>query len=214
MIGVALLWAFVGMSPAMSLSTAPSLVNVTIHQTALLPFSFQPPSPSWKFISIKWEFISTNGSVPILVYLLVNCRGNGTSLQWWERECNIDKEVDEEYFQRADILKNGTLMIHHAGVKDAGMYQATIRTFGVKVSRTVNLTVTRPRVTSTSTPGVELFTLERVITENMMRMIVSCFILCFLWLLVVEHVHMLEDGNTPQGKKAVSQRGRSTLDWS
>ncbi|KAJ6616026.1 hypothetical protein lerEdw1_015104 [Lerista edwardsae] len=128
-------------SASVSASSSSTLVCATTGQSVLLPFSFQPPSLSWNFISIKWEFTNINGSIPILVYLVDNCSGN--SQKWWERECSIHKEVAEKYRQRADIFKNGTLTIYHVGVQDAGVYQATIRSnFPVKTYRTVNLTVT------------------------------------------------------------------------
>ncbi|XP_048370828.1 uncharacterized protein LOC125443018 isoform X4 [Sphaerodactylus townsendi] len=112
-------------------------ISAAVHHTAWLPI--QPLDHAWTFLIIKWEFVTTNRSRPILVYFVDSC--NGTIGEWWERECTIHKTVAVEYQQRVNILRNGTLVIHSVDFKDAGVYQATIWTSSGKVQAAVNLTV-------------------------------------------------------------------------
>uniref|UniRef100_A0ABM5FIL6 Ig-like domain-containing protein n=1 Tax=Pogona vitticeps TaxID=103695 RepID=A0ABM5FIL6_9SAUR len=170
-------------------SKADSQVMAVVHQTALLPLSFQPPSSSWTFISIKWERMIASGSVPILVYLIDRCNTSGVTHQWWERECLRHKEVANGYQKRADIFRNGTLIIQQVERKDAGIYLATILTTGVEHETTVNLTVTG---------GAEA--LWKLNTENTIRMVLACLTLCFLGLLVVEHVYTSSNLITQRSK--------------
>ncbi|XP_053149370.1 uncharacterized protein LOC128343956 [Hemicordylus capensis] len=196
-----------GPSAAASISTPHNAVYATTNQTALLSFFFQPRIPNWEFISIKWEFISINESVPILVYLLDSCVGY--SQIWWERECNSDKEVAERYQQRADILKNGTLMIQHVGTQDSGKYQAIVRTYGKKDYATVNLIV----IEDSRSIAAPSLTLGRLETESIIRVILACLVLCCLGLVVGQHIYTLEASIT-QERKTVGQPGKSNLYWS
>nr|XP_020671480.1 tripartite motif-containing protein 10-like isoform X2 [Pogona vitticeps] len=148
MIGVILLWVLTGMAASFTNSRANSEVMAVVHQTALLPLSFQPPSSFWAFIRIKWERMATNGSVPILVYLIDRCKSSGVTHQWWERECLRHKEVAGGYQERADIFRNGTLIIQQVELKDAGIYLATVLATGVEHETTVNLTVTEASLAS------------------------------------------------------------------
>nr|XP_028573406.1 uncharacterized protein LOC114590948 [Podarcis muralis] len=202
LISVAFFWAFSGMASAVPISSAHSWVNATINQTVQLPFSLQPPSPSWEFLHITWTFIAGNRNVLILAYIVDNC--SGTALKWWGKECNTNKLVDEMYQQRADVLKNGTLVLHRVGLHDAGMYRATIKSLDLRLHATVNLTVTE---------GARSLTQEKLSTENMVRMIWGGLLLCFLGLLVVDHFCTV-DGSITQGRKTVGHPGKSTIDWS
>nr|XP_008118302.1 PREDICTED: uncharacterized protein LOC100562845 [Anolis carolinensis] len=142
MIGVMLCWVVIGTSATKDISTAHSWVSAPVHQAALLPLCFHPQSTLFNFISIKWEFITINRHIPILVYMLHKCKQDGISRHWWEKECKVTKEIDEAYQQRAGILENGTLRIFPARIKDSGLYQATVLIFGGKHTAIVNLTVT------------------------------------------------------------------------
>ncbi|XP_032997817.1 uncharacterized protein LOC117042379 [Lacerta agilis] len=150
MIGVAFFWAFSGMTSAVPISSAHSWVNATINQTVQLPFSLQPPSPSWEFLHITWDFIAGNRNVPVLAYIVDNC--SGTALKWWGKECRTNKLVAEMYQQRADVLKNGTLVLHRVGLHDAGVYLATIKSTDLRLHATVNLTVTEGMTSTVHTP--------------------------------------------------------------
>nr|XP_016847334.1 PREDICTED: uncharacterized protein LOC100565889 isoform X3 [Anolis carolinensis] len=177
MIGKMLFWALIGTSTAKDISTEDSWVTAAVHQTALLPFSFHPSNAFWRFINIKWDFLTINKSTTILVYMVEDCSQESMSRPWWERECTIIKEVNDAYQQWADILRNGTLKIHPVQIRDAGIYQATILSSGArKHTATVNLTVTQGS-------GA----LRKFDTENMVRMVLACLIFCFLGLVVVEH---------------------------
>ncbi|XP_048370826.1 uncharacterized protein LOC125443018 isoform X2 [Sphaerodactylus townsendi] len=149
-------------------------ISAAVHHTAWLPI--QPLDHAWTFLIIKWEFVTTNRSRPILVYFVDSC--NGTIGEWWERECTIHKTVAVEYQQRVNILRNGTLVIHSVDFKDAGVYQATIWTSSGKVQAAVNLTVI---------PG-QKGTSRSLHLENVARIILAGILLCFLGLLVGEHV--------------------------
>ncbi|KAM9119332.1 uncharacterized protein ACDP82_015776 isoform 2-T4 [Pangshura tecta] len=129
-----------GALPALSIITPKNPVRAITNQTALLPFSFQSLNSAWEFIYIKWEFIRGIGNLPILVYMLDNC--TGTAHNWWERTCQLTKEVAKKYQQRADICQNATLVIRGVQAADAGMYLVTVRTLDIWANATVNLMVT------------------------------------------------------------------------
>ncbi|KAJ7317278.1 hypothetical protein JRQ81_003440 [Phrynocephalus forsythii] len=167
-----------GMAAPLATSKVYSWVIAAIHQTALLPLSFQPPSSSWQFISIKWERMTPSGSVPILVSLMDRCNTSRTIHHWWERECLVHKEVADIYQKRADIFRNGTLVIQQVELKDAGIYHATILTTDNKHEAMINLTVTG---------GAEA--LWKLSAANMIRMVLACLALCLLGLLVTELPH-------------------------
>ncbi|CAM2101432.1 unnamed protein product [Caretta caretta] len=129
-----------GALPALSIITPKNPVRAITSQTALLPVSLQSLNSAWEFIYIKWEFITGIGNLPILAYMLDNC--TGTAHTWWERTCQLTKEVAKEYQQRADISQNATFMIRGVQAKDAGRYLVTVRTLDVWANATVNLMVT------------------------------------------------------------------------
>ncbi|XP_034954675.1 uncharacterized protein LOC118076168 [Zootoca vivipara] len=188
MIGVAFFWAFLGMASAVPISSVHSWVNETVQ----LPFSLQPPSPPWEFLHITWNFITGNRNALILAYLLDKC--NGTALKWWEKECYINKQVAEMYRQRADVLKNGTLVLYRVGLHDTGMYRTTIITMDFRRHATVNLKVTEgmtsavPISTAHSwvnqTEGAGSLTQEKLSTENMVRMVLGGLLLFFLGVMI------------------------------
>ncbi|XP_065419226.1 uncharacterized protein LOC122172400 isoform X2 [Chrysemys picta bellii] len=179
------LFSHSGALPALSIITPKNPVRAITNQTALLPFSLQSLNSAWEFIYIKWEFITGIGNLPILVYMLDNC--TGTAHNWWERTCQLTKEVAKEYQQQADICQNATLVIRGVQAEDAGMYLVTVRTLDVWANATVNLMVTEGK-----------FARKSLSTVNTIRMVFACLVLCIL-ALVVGETYLEEE-----------QRGRET----
>ncbi|KAH1182903.1 hypothetical protein KIL84_004395 [Mauremys mutica] len=165
-----------GALPALSIITPKNPVRAITNQTVLLPFSFQSLNSAWEFIYIKWEFIRGIGNHPILVYMLDNC--TGTAHNWWERTCQLTKEVAKKYQQRADICQNATLVIRDVQAADAGMYLVTVRTLDVWANATVNLMVTEGK-----------FAWKSLSPINTIRMVFACLVLCILALIVREYIH-------------------------
>ncbi|XP_077163755.1 uncharacterized protein LOC143822463 [Paroedura picta] len=163
-------------------SLPPRAVSAAVNHTAWLPLALQPLGPAWTFLSIKWELLGPNGNIPVLVCLISNC--SSTALAWWLKTCAIHKEVVPEYLERVDVFRNGTLVIHSVAIKDAGIYQATLLATGVKIQATVNLTVIPG--TSGSLPP-----------EAVARIVLAGLLLCFLALLVGEHVWAMSPPGLP-----------------
>ncbi|KAM9119335.1 uncharacterized protein ACDP82_015776 isoform 5-T7 [Pangshura tecta] len=173
-----------GALPALSIITPKNPVRAITNQTALLPFSFQSLNSAWEFIYIKWEFIRGIGNLPILVYMLDNC--TGTAHNWWERTCQLTKEVAKKYQQRADICQNATLVIRGVQAADAGMYLVTVRTLDIWANATVNLMVTEGKIAWKSLSPI-----------NTIRMVFACLVLCILALIVGEYIHASGSNITP-----------------
>ncbi|KAL8179993.1 UNVERIFIED_CONTAM: hypothetical protein K2H54_002573 [Gekko kuhli] len=189
-----------GLPSLESVSLPPRTISAAVNGTAWLPIHLQSLRSAWTFLSIKWEVTTTtNRNISILVYLIGNC--SKTIGEWWEKECTVHKEVAGEYQRRVDIFRNGTLVIYSVGLKDAGIYQATIRAAGVEVQAAVNLAVTqgepfkidprgKPRRESTvswehedTEPQGTSGSLTR---ENTARFVLAGLLLCFLGLLIGE----------------------------
>ncbi|KAH1183156.1 uncharacterized protein LOC123346147 isoform X2 [Mauremys mutica] len=136
MVGVFLLWVFVGRCSPLSLAVPAAPVAVVPGGTALLPAALRLPAPPPPFFQVRWRFLATGRLVLLLA--AQDCSGAAP----WRRSCRLALEHGRGYESRAGLgPREAALLLRDAGPEDAGTYRVSLLGLDVTASAEVNLTL-------------------------------------------------------------------------
>ncbi|XP_053903545.1 uncharacterized protein LOC128847843 [Malaclemys terrapin pileata] len=136
MVGVFLLWVFVGRCSPLSLAVPAACVAVVPGGTALLPVALRLPAPPPPFFQVRWRFLPTGRLVLLLA--AQDCGGAAP----WRQSCRLDLEQGRGYEGRVGLgPHDASLLLRDARPEDAGTYRVSVLGLDVQASAEVNLTL-------------------------------------------------------------------------
>ncbi|CAM4561675.1 unnamed protein product [Lepidochelys kempii] len=136
MVGVFLLWVFVGGCSPLSLAVPAGPVAALPGGPALLPAALRLPAPPPPVFQVRWRFQPTGRLV-----LLLAARGCGGAAPW-RLSCRLALERGRGYEGRAGLgPREASLLLRDARPEDAGIYRVSLLGLDVLAVAEVNLTL-------------------------------------------------------------------------
>ncbi|CAM5099068.1 unnamed protein product [Natator depressus] len=136
MVGVFLLWVFVGGCSPLWLAVPAGPVAALPGGTALLPAALRLPAPPPPSFQVRWRFQPTGRLV-----LLLAAQGCGGAAPW-RQSCRLALERGRGYEGRAGLgPREASLLLRDARPEDAGPYRVSLLGLDVQAAAEVNLTL-------------------------------------------------------------------------